>query len=122
MILGWCVLRWGQLVFFTSEQQWFGQSDPMLARLTAALAFTVGSLLVVFIVTNVIKDSKDGGTPDFYALSSSLGLLIGQSWMTCFYRASAGFGIPAVAPEGEANLLQRHAATKPTASDEGEAW
>merc|ERR1719182_186566 len=99
MILAWCVLRWGQLVFWSSQQ------DPMLARLMAAVAFTVASLLYVHIATSLIGESKEGGTPDFYALSGSIGLLVGQSWMTCFYRASAGFGIPAVAPEGDRLLL-----------------
>lgn len=94
MILMWCVLRWGQLVCLSLLQQQ-GQHDLMLARLVAALVFSAAIFLFVFIVTFVLKESQEGGTPDFHALSSSLGLLIGESWMTCFYKASEGFGFGA---------------------------
>jgi len=104
--LVWCILRWGQLVFFSEQGLWFGQSDPMLARLVMALGFSISTAVFVLVVTCVMRESEEGGTPDFHALSSSLGLLIGQSWMECFYRASAGFGVPS-APmlAGDAKLL-----------------
>lgn len=99
MVFAWCVLRWGELVFWSSQQRWLGHLDPMCARLGAAFTFIVGSFIFVFFVTSLLKDSKDDSTPDFYAPSSSLGLLVGQSWMSCFYRASAGFSVPAVESE-----------------------
>jgi len=91
MFLTWCVLRWGQLVVLSAHGRWFGQQDPVMARLLMALCVTAGSLLLVLLVTLLVRESKEGGTPDFYAVSCSLGLLIGQVWMACFYRASLGF-------------------------------
>lgn len=106
--LAWCCLRWGQLVLFSNLAQVVGEDDPMLGRLLNALVNSVGILLYAVIVTNMLRGSKsteEGGTPDFYALATALGLIIGQSWMSCFYRASAGFGIPTSAPEGVSRLL-----------------
>merc|ERR1719329_1410161 len=104
MSFAWCVLRWGQLVFFSAPERWFGERDPMLARLLMALCISAGSLLLVLLVTLVLKESKEGGTPDFYALSSSLGLLIGHVWMACFYQASLGFMPPTVRPSTAGGL------------------
>jgi hypothetical protein len=95
MLLAWCVLRWGQLVFWSAQARWFAHADPMLARLIAALAFSVVSLLFVAFITSIVPESQEGGTPCFHVFSGSIGLLIGQSWMTCFYRASSGFGVAA---------------------------
>merc|ERR1719247_3618906 len=64
MVFAWCVLRWGELVFWSSQQRWLGHLDPMCARLGAAFTF-----------------------------------IVGQFWMSCFYRASAGFSVPAVESE-----------------------
>jgi hypothetical protein len=105
MFLAWCCIRLGELIFRSSSQAWLGSGDAVMDHLSFALFSSVSVLLFVVLGTILVPGSLEKGTPDYYVLSSAVGLIAAVPWVQFCYVVSEPFGVSIYAPEGDVRQL-----------------
>eukprot|EP00746_Dinoflagellata_sp_MGD_P162513 gnl/MRDRNA2_/MRDRNA2_90105_c0_seq1.p1 gnl/MRDRNA2_/MRDRNA2_90105_c0~~gnl/MRDRNA2_/MRDRNA2_90105_c0_seq1.p1 ORF type:complete len:604 (+),score=68.02 gnl/MRDRNA2_/MRDRNA2_90105_c0_seq1:81-1892(+) len=79
---GWCLLSWGQWLFWSSVGESMGESDKMQARMIMAIAFSAVVLSSIFIF-DFIADHM-ATQSGVRALISTMALLLGLAWEAVF--------------------------------------
>lgn len=79
---GWCLLAWGQWLFWSSVGESMGEADKMQARMIMAIAFSAVVLSSIFIF-DFIADHM-ATQSGVRALISTMALLLGLAWEAVF--------------------------------------
>lgn len=79
---GWCLLSWGQWLFWSSVGESMGETDKMQARMIMAIAFSAVVLSSIFIF-DFIADHY-ATQSGLRALISTMALLLGLAWEAVF--------------------------------------
>lgn len=79
---GWCLLSWGQWLFWSSVGESMGEADKMQARMIMAIAFSAVVLSSIFIF-DFIADHL-ATQSGLRALISTMALLLGLAWEAVF--------------------------------------
>jgi len=82
MSAGWCLLSWGQWLFWSSVGETMGEADKMQARMIMAIAFSALVFSSIFIF-DFIADHY-ATQSGLRALISTMALLLGLAWEAVF--------------------------------------
>jgi hypothetical protein len=82
MSAGWCLLSWGQWLFWSSVGEYMGEADKMQARMMMAIAFS--ALVFAFIFIFDLVASNFATQFGLRAIISTMALLLGLAWEAVF--------------------------------------
>lgn len=82
MSAGWCLLSWGQWLFWSSIGEYMSEPDKMLARMVMAIAFSALVFSFIFIFDLIASDycTQFG----MRAIISTMALVLGLAWEAVF--------------------------------------
>ncbi|CAK0816694.1 unnamed protein product [Prorocentrum cordatum] len=91
MAMGWCVLFWGQWLFWAGTGgHGVGTGSRMSARMLMAMVFSMACFMAIRIVDFFADRASKSTQKGLRQLLSTFGIVMGLTWEACFTEAIDG--------------------------------